>query len=413
MTEAVILWIIALFLGICYWRDPKKTIVGKIIVSLCTVALWFPGIIVGLILIAFSTTHTVFFQTLLFIGLCLITAVVLFALFGSLKKKRVWIPLTCAFVILIGTTAAGIAYQNYEDNLPTVGESGNLLYQYRPYKENTKAVSLDEPSALTLTDELPRMDGATALYPIYASFAKAVYPMTTEAEQKIIEDTVVCTTTTEAYQRIVTGEADIIFVAGPSAAQEQFSKDNGVELVYTPIGKEAFVFFVNSKNPIEDITLAQIQGIYSGEITEWSVLGMSGLGEIRAFQRDAGSGSQTALERLMAGKQLMEAPREDVIDGMGGIIDMTADYKNYRNALGYSFRFYSTEMVQNEQIKLLKLNGIAPTLENIENGTYPVASYFYAVTRSDASENTKLLLDWILSEQGQEIIEKVGYTPLS
>lgn len=405
---------LALFIvGLYLWISKKQVTVGKILIAICAAFTLLPGVLIAMLLIAFSTVHAVFFNVLLLIGALLIVVVIFLAIFGQLKKKCFWIPLLCAWLVIIGVTVAGIAYANYEDNLPTVGESNDLLYQYCPYRKDTKAVSIEEPSALTITGDLPRMDGATALYPIYASFAKAVYPMESEEEQKIIEDTVVCTTTTEAYSRIVTGEADIIFVAAPSDEQEQFAKDNGVELVYTPIGREAFVFFVNSKNPIENITVAEIQGVYSGEITKWNELGVKGFGDIRPFQRDQGSGSQTALERLMAGKELMEAPKEDIITGMGGIIEKTADYKNYRNAIGYSFRFYSTEMVQNNQIKLLSLNGIAPTLENIENGTYPVASYFYAVTCSDASENTKLLVDWILSEQGQTIIEKVGYTPLT
>ena len=64
-------------------------------------------------------------------------------------------------------------------------------------------------------------------------------------------------------------------------------------------------------------------------------------------------------------------------------------------------------------VKLLEIEGVAPTVENIENGTYPLASYFYAVTRGDADENTLRLLDWILSPQGQELVEKSGYTPLA
>ncbi len=56
------------------------------------------------------------------------------------------------------------------------------------------------------------------------------------------------------------------------------------------------------------------------------------------------------------------------------------------------------------------MDGVAPTLENIENGDYPLASYFYAVTRSDADENTLKLLNWITSEQGQALVEKCGYT---
>ena len=63
-----------------------------------------------------------------------------------------------------------------------------------------------------------------------------------------------------------------------------------MEFEFTPIGKEAFVFFVNAKNPIEDITVEQIRKIYAGEITRWEELGVKGMGKIRAFQRSEGSG---------------------------------------------------------------------------------------------------------------------------
>ena len=63
------------------------------------------------------------------------------------------------------------------------------------------------------------------------------------------------------------------------------------------------------------------------------------------------------------------------------------------------------------EVKLLKIDGVAPTVENIENGSYPLASSFYAVTRSDADENTLALLDWICGPQGQALIEKTGYIP--
>ena len=114
----------------------------------------------------------------------------------------------------------------------------------------------------------------------------------------------------------------------------------------------------------------------------------------------------------MGDKELIKPIEENVIGDMGGIISKTADYKNYKNAIGYSFRYYSQEMVKNNQIKLLNIDGTAPNLENIENGTYPITSEFFAVTRSDADENTKKLLSWVTSNQGQELVEKTGYTPV-
>jgi len=110
---------------------------------------------------------------------------------------------------------------------------------------------------------------------------------------------------------------------------------------------------------------------------------------------------------------IIEPIMDDRIDGMGGIIDRTADYKNYKNAIGYSFRFYSTEMVGNDQIKLLSINGVAPTRENIINNSYPIAGDFYAVTTQNSDPRCAEFIEWILSPEGQELIEKTGYVGVS
>ena len=119
----------------------------------------------------------------------------------------------------------------------------------------------------------------------------------------------------------------------------------------------------------------------------------------------------------MEGLPLMEPEKEDRIAGMGGIITQVAGYRNHKNAIGFSFRFYSTEMVENEQIRLLALNGVAPTKDTIREGSYPISSNFFAVTASPIGEpapeeqdaDLRAFIDWILSEQGQEIIERTGY----
>ena len=171
----------------------------------------------------------------------------------------------------------------------------------------------------------------------------------------------------------------MIFVAGPSQAQLEMAEAAGMEYHLTPIGREAFVFFVNSKNQVEGLTVEQVQGIYSGEITNWKELGGKNQ-KIRPFQRAANSGSQTALERLMGDIPIIEPEERDRIAGMGGIIREVASYKNYDNAIGFSFRFYSTEMVKNGDIRLLALDGVLPTKETIRDGSYPVSNRFFAVT---------------------------------
>lgn len=351
---------------------------------------------------------------------------VLFALIvvtsGYLSKKwrrRVGILLGCILVGCVGYAGYGA----YKDSIPTLDDRESLLYQYEPFVQGSKAVVLEEPAVLQFDTETAQgihLDGATALYPIYASFVRNVWPLTGVEVRRWQEDTTLaCSGTIDAYTNLVYGKADMIFAAAPSQAQVDAARSAGMEFHLTPIGREAFVFFVNSKNPVDNLTVEEIQSIYTGDITNWKEVGGKRQ-SIRPFQRAENSGSQSALLRLMEGLPLMEPEEEDSIDGMGGIIRAVASYRNYQNAIGFSFRFYSTQMVQNGDIKLLALNGVAPTKDTIRDGSYPIASEFYAVTASpigqpapeESDEDLATFLDWILSEQGQQIIEEAGYVSL-
>ena len=298
-----------------------------------------------------------------------------------------------------------------------------LLWQYEPFSEDTKAVSLEEQSTLHFCQEdLLRLDGATALYPVYAGFVQAVYP---QREYPLYDDTaegygsVTCSGTVNAYQRLITGRTDLIFAAAPSQDQLEMARLAGKKLYLTPIGREAFVFFVNSRNPVEGLTVEQVQNIYTGQITNWNQVGGKNQ-PIRPFQRLENSGSQSALLRLMDGLPLIEPEKEDRVGGMGGIIQQVASYRNYKNSIGFSFRFYASEMAANDQIRLLALDGVSPTKESIRDGSYPIADSFFAITAApigapdprESNPNLNAFLDWILSEQGQQIVEDSGYVSI-
>lgn len=359
-------------------------------------------------------------QVIPIIGIALLLAIGLSLIRRLSPKavKRMWL----GFLALCLLCGGYVGYGYYKDSIPTLDDRDFMLYDYIPFAEDTKAVSLDEPSTLTYEGPIYKMDGATALYPIYASFVQAIYP---EGEYRIYDNTedglgrITCTGTIEAYNRLIGGHTDIIFCAAPSQDQLDAAKAEGVELHLTPIGREAFVFFVNSKNPVDSLTVEQIRQIYTGKITNWSEVGGSSQ-SIRPFQRAENSGSQSALLRLMDGLPLIEPKREDRLGGMGEIINEVAAYRNYKNALGYSFRFYATEMDGSDGIKLLAMNGVEPTRETIRDGSYPITSTFYAVTAApigqpapeEGDRGLRALLDWILSPQGQQIIEEAGYVAL-
>ena len=337
----------------------------------------------------------------------------------SLRGKRY---LKYGFLCVCLASAAYAGWGFYHDSIPTVDDRSLLLWDYVPFEEENKLVSLEQEASLQFDSPYAvTLDGATALYPIYAAFAQAVYPQAwpdsgIEIDYSPYNSTVACSGTIEAYERLIRGEVDLIFAAGPSQAQLDAAYKAGMVFHMTPIGREAFVFFVNSKNPVTGLTVEQIQGIYTGSITNWSQVGGKNQ-KIRPFQRAENSGSQTSLQRLMAGLPLIEPEEEDRIAGMGGIIREVASYRNYKNAIGFSFRYYSTEMVQNGDIRLLALNGVEPNRETIRDGSYPIASEFYAVTSApigspapeESDPDIASLLEWVLSGEGQAILEQTGY----
>ena len=413
------------------------TLTSKILLSILATAIMLFGGFIVLLIVALSG-GLVFHQTMVVVTFLTVWLFLLIQIWKLFKPKIRYISVLAAIGVLIVSITGFELNRAYHNSFEQIDEQGVNLSLYDPFREDTLAVSLNEPPTLSLTDSFPRLDGATALYPIYSAFARAVYPADlyrltisygdTElneidrdkyADKNIApipakltdSDIVTCTNTDGAYQRLITGQADIIFVAGPSEGQLQMAREAGVELKLTPIGREAFVFFVNAKNPVNGLTINDIQRIYSGEVNNWREFGGINT-KIRAFQRPENSGSQTALIKFMGDIPLMIPPSEDVAGGMGGIINRVSSYRNYTNAIGYSFLFFATEMASDNRIKLLTLNGIAPTRENIANGTYPYASEFYAVTASTDNLNVDIFLEWILSEQGQSLVEKTGYTPL-
>lgn len=334
----------------------------------------------------------------------LLPTLLLILIYSKNKKrdlKRFGIFILVFFIIL----GINIGINKYEESI-TVKTNVNIdCNEYLPFTEDSKIVKLDKKASLKLTGKLPILDGAAAVFPVYSAFVNETYPNTTKLNDGVFE----YNNTVRGYSLLAQKETDIFFGGYPSEEQIDFARENNTEFVYTEIAKEAFVFFVHKDNPVENLTQEQVKKIYSGEITNWKEVGGNDE-DIVAFQRNEGSGSQSRLKRFMADTPIMEAPTEQVNDFMVGIIDKVSDYKNKTNSIGFSFRYYMEGIIRNPNVKILKIDGIEPNIENIREEKYPITGPLYAVTYKDNNnENVQKLLDWILSKEGQEIIEKTGY----
>ena len=267
---------------------------------------------------------------------------------------------------------------------------------YVPFTGSANVFS--EDGAKKLEGDIPVIDGAAALLPVYAGFVQSIYPEDSvifNGEDYDAKSAMHYTNTRGAYKDIVDGNADIIICAQPSDEQLAYAKEKGVELELVPIGSDAFVFIVNANNPVSDITIDQIKGIYSGKITNWRELGGKNV-PIAAMRRNKNSGSQTALEKIM------------------GDTPIKPDYTAlFGSPIGFSFRYYVTGMLAEGGVKILTINGVAPTTETLADGTYPVSGNLYAVYRKgETNENVYKAVDFMLSPEGQKIVEKSGYIPI-
>lgn len=345
-----------------------------------------------------------------------------FGIFLAILLKREWPPLNKKQVLTVITvfvlamaTGSAVQWQRSNSVLPSYGfefgggYSSTDLTPYYVTNPNNKLPKLESASTFTIkkSSEMPVLDGAEAAFPVYSAFAFAVYENINTLQET--QDIVSFTNTIYSYERLLSGEVDIYFGAEPSKEQQEMATSQGKELVMTPIGKEAFVFFVNPDNKVDGLTVSEIKDIYSGKIKNWSELGGKNK-RIVAFQRPENSGSQTLLEKIMGDTPIMEPLKEDVPEGMGGIIEQVADYRNYDNSIGFSFRFFATGMRDNSNVKLLAIDGIEPSSENIASRKYPFTANLYAITlKENSNPQIEDFLAWIKGPQGQEIVEKIGY----
>ncbi len=280
--------------------------------------------------------------------------------------------------------------------------------EFEPFAPTNRLVAATAAAKfLFATNEpTPSVECAYAIYPIGAAAMQALCPREAFEGRRTVRPV----SSPRAYDELTWSTTPCIaLVLAPSAEQIADAKEKGVAFELTPIAKDAFVFFVPVTNPIESLTSEQVRSIYSERIKTWRELGVDLDAKLVPYQRNKGSGSQSALERLMGDEPIMEPLKEDHLRGMGGIISEAADYRNRPGALGFSFRYYMEELVKEKNVKILKIDGVAPTVENIRSGAYPFVETAYAVTTGERKGNVRRFIDFLVSPAGRDLVERTGY----
>jgi len=190
------------------------------------------------------------------------------------------------------------------------------------------------------------------------------------------------------------GAADI----GTSSRELKPEEKDLIEIV---VARDGLAVIVHPSNPVLDLTIAQVKQIFAGKIRNWSEL--SGRDKlITVVTREEGSGTRGAFQEMVMGK-IRIFKGAIVEDSNGTVREIVAGDPD---SIGY----ISLGLV-NEAVKALKLDGIIPSDENILEKRYRLVRPFLFVTNGPASGEAKNFIDFVLSEEGQDLIKKEGLIP--
>lgn len=300
-----------------------------------------------------------------------------------------------------------------QDNAPGTGQDeasgSSQAAGSRPQQPKPQGSGFTAPKIGV--QEYPRVDGSTATIPL----SQGLYQLVTGASAQEAQAAVQHSKTTGAYLDLIYGRTDLVIAYAPGPMVQEESTRLGVNIRLVPIGRDALVFMANASNPVNSLTMQQLVDIYSGKTTNWAGVGGRDL-KIEAFQRPENSGSQNLMSSLvMKDIPMAKAPQEYVSGEMGELIEDVAAYTNTGNALGYSVYYYARNMYQIPQLKFMAVDQVLPANETIRDGSYPYVNDFYVAVREDEPIDSRAyeLFTWLASDNGQALVEELGYVGIS
>ena len=199
--------------------------------------------------------------------------------------------------------------------------------------------------------------------------------------------------------------------------KEEAQKNTGKEPIEFIVGYDALAVYVHKDNPIDKITIQQLGEIYGedGKFTKWNQLGIANAGcrsdKIIRISRQSNSGTYFYFREALLGK---DRDFESGSLDLHGSKDVVEVIGRTLCAIGYSGMGYATDHVKMLDVATASDQPYySPNLDNVIAKTYPIARPLYMYSLGEPTGEAKAYLDWIFSDEGQKIVEELGFVPLT
>ncbi|MDY4079196.1 MAG: phosphate ABC transporter substrate-binding protein [Clostridium sp.] len=284
-----------------------------------------------------------------------------------MKKRTLKLIMSGLMIAMMGGALAGCGDSGSDASTGSAGSTSST----KGNQEVTIAVS-----------------GSTSVGPLMEKVAKAY-----EAKNSNVSIEINQVGSSAGIKDTINGVAELGMSSRDLKDEEKASGAEGTAIAY-----DGIAVIVNPANKITNLTLEQLKDVYTGKITNWKDLGGED-GQIVVVSREDGSGTRDAFQEIVGYKSEELVADATIADGSGNIKTTVSGNKN---AIG----FVSFSYVDNT-VNAIEVNGVKPEEELAKSGEYKLSRPFLIVTKKDTlTDEGKKVIDYILSEEGQKIVEE-------
>ncbi|RJQ46971.1 MAG: phosphate ABC transporter substrate-binding protein [Gaiellales bacterium] len=185
------------------------------------------------------------------------------------------------------------------------------------------------------------------------------------------------------------------------------ASSKGVEVEEHRVGLDGIAVIVHPDNPVKELSMQQLSDIFTGKITDWSQVG-GGPGAIVLLSRESNSGTHVFFKEHVMNDQEY-SPQALLMPSSQAIFEET---RNNASAIGYVGLGYAQSGVKALGVSKDGSAAVAPSVETVQSGTYPVSRPLYIYSKKDASTQAVEFIDWIKGEEGQAVLLELDFVPL-